>query len=262
MTVLEEKTQRQSNWKDLETILDQDGFCGFIHGRKDKGKTDFALLLAEVCYLKNYRHKIATNIWTQSYMIQAQIITVPDLEEWLKTPERKLFILDEAGKHLGRMNFMSKKSKAIMEAVQLIRHYDCGLIAITPAQKFIDSGYLDRDVIDFIIKKKTRTWASGWLYNATNNINLFDIPPTSINFNSKDIASLSLERTKVESDLLCCQIAKLYSDGATFNQLAKNYNLKPEQVKRLLRQHLKHSQHSPITNIDEVKPNMKSDIPV
>jgi hypothetical protein len=244
----------------LFRILNQDGFCGFIHGRKDKGKTDISLLLAEICYKKNFRRKIASNIWTESYMVQSQITNVPDLEDWLKGPDRKLFILDEAGKHLGKMNFMTKKSKAIMDAVQLIRHFDCGLIAITPAKKFIDSGYLDPDNIDFIIKKITRSWAKVWLYNSQHNIDLYNIPKTSINFNSKDIATLTYERTKVESNLLCCQIAQLYMVGTTFGAIGKNFNLDRQQVKRELIKHLRHSQMSLVTNCVEVKQPIESHI--
>lgn len=226
----------------LYPILNQDGFIGFIQGRKDKGKTDVSLLCGELCYLKNYRRHIATNIHTESYMVEAQITNVPDLKHWLEDSGRKLFILDEAGKHLRRMGFMSKMNQAIMELVQLIRHFDTGLICISPAQRFIDSGYLDPDVIDFVIKKVNREYAKLYLTQENRIINLFNVPRTSIKFNSKDIADFTLEK-KVPFQALpeCCQVAAIYAERQSYEDVQRRLKMKPEAVKRKILEHIRHT---------------------
>lgn len=226
----------------LSEILNLDGFIGFIQGGKGKGKTDISLLIAEICYMKGYRTHIATNIWTESYMIEKQIINIPDLKTWLNSSGRKLFILDEAGKHLRRMGFMSRKNQALLELVQLIRHYDAGLICIAPAQRFIDSGYLDPDVIDFIIKKINLHFAKLYLTQSKVNINMLNIPKTSIKFNSKDIAELTLDK-KVDLSVLplCCQVAAVYAQYGTYKHIREQLGLEDMQIKREMLKHCAHS---------------------
>lgn len=226
----------------LDNILKQDGFVGFIQGRRDQGKTDFSLWLAQRCYEKGYRLHIATNIKTESYMVEDQITNVPDLNTWLQGSGKKLFILDEAGKHLRRMGFMSKKNQAIMDAVQLIRHFDGGLICIAPAQRFIDSGLLDTDVIDFIIKKVSRQYAKAFLMGSRRFIKLINVPGTSIKFNSKDIAEFTLEKKVNFQGLpLCCQVAALYAEHGSYDIVKQRLKLQDEQVRRKLREHCAHS---------------------
>lgn len=224
----------------LYPVLNQDGFIGFVEGPKGKGKTDISLLLAEICYLMGFRRKIATNIKTDSYMVEAQITNIPDLDRWVKTPGRKLVIIDESGKHLRRLGFMSKKNQALMEIVQLCRHFDCGLIFITLASKFIDSGLLEPEVIDFILKKITLEFAKVRLVDKTI-IKIFNVPPTSIKFNSKDIAELTLEKkVSLESLPRCCQVAMIYREHGSYKEVETLLKLQPQQIKQDLLKHLKH----------------------
>lgn len=228
--------------QEIYPILNSDGFVIFIEGRKDRGKTDISLLLAEICYLKRFRTKIATNIWTESYIVERQITNIPDLQEWLESSGRKLFILDEAGKHIGKLTFMSKKNRAIMEAIQMIRHYDCGFICCAPSRRFIDSGYLDSDIIDLTIRKYRKDYAVARNHITGNSIRIFNVPRTSINFKTKDIAELELTKKPILTDLpLCCQVAAVYSSTGSYKNIKMAFNLKSEEVRRLMREHCRHS---------------------
>lgn len=175
-------------------------------------------------------------------MVEAQITNIPDLKRWLEGSGRKLYILDEAGKHLRRMGFMSKKNQAIMEMVQLIRHFDCGLICIAPAQRFIDSGYLDPDVIDFVIKKINKEFAKCYLTQYNRIIKLVNIPGTSISFNSKDIADFTLDK-KVDFQGLprCCKVANLYAEHQSYDYIENELKLDHQTIRRDLVKHCRHT---------------------
>ena len=126
-----------ATFQTLDWVLQREGFIIFIGGAKERGKTDFALLIAEYCLEKEFRSLIATNINAQTpdYAIR-QITNMPDLKKWLQKGGRKLFILDEAGMHLSKMRFMTKKNVEILNVLQTIRHYQCGFIGIAPSENY------------------------------------------------------------------------------------------------------------------------------
>ena len=238
----------------LDYILKRDGFVIFICGGKEKGKTDFSLSIAEYCYLKGFRKKIATNIRTESYIIEKQITNFPDLEDWLKEGKRKLYNLDEAGKHLRKMRFMSQKNIRIMDIIQLIRHYDAGFIGIAPSESFIDSNFLNTDILDLKIKKVSKQVAIVRDYLEKESFFLYEIPPTTIKFDSKDIANFDMERKIPISKLRkCCQVAEVYRRTKTFHATGKELNIHREQIKRLMMEHLEHTSKTSLvtTNKEE-----------
>lgn len=226
----------------LDLILERDGFIIYISGPKEKGKTDFALTLAEYCYLSDFRKKIATNIETESYMVERQITNLPDLKIWLQQSKRKLFILDEAGLSIPKLRFMSNMNIEIMKILQMIRHYDAGFIGIAPSTRNIDSTFMDTDILDAHIRKVTKTLAV--VDDRLQNLSYYleDICKTSINFNSKHIAEFTMDKQAIVTELpLCCQIAAMYSSTGNMKQIANAFTLNPEQVRRKLREHCKHS---------------------
>lgn len=247
----------------LDQILSRDGFVIFISGAKEKGKTDFACLLAEYCYLKGFRTKIATNIKTESYMIERQITDFPALNQWIQTSGKKLYILDEAGKSLKKLRFMSAMNLQVMEIIQLIRHYDAGFIGIAPSPAFIDSAFLNTDILDLHIKKLSKNVAIVRDYLDNSTYFLYAIPRTSINFNSKDIADFKMKPDTLLSEMpLCCQVATIYGSTGSYKNIMTAFKLKPEQVRRLLREHC---QHSAITNHnkhDGIQKHEKEDEPL
>jgi hypothetical protein len=233
-------------------LLNLDGFIFFIEGRKGKGKTNLALLIAEICKAFNYRPHIATNIKTESFFVE-HITNFPDLEEWLKRKNgKKLFILDESGKHIARMGFMSSQNKSFMDILQLIRHYDGGFIGIAPSQKRIDSGFLNTDILDAQIKKITLTTAKVMDNFIGECYFLNDLPRTSIKHSSKDLAEFSMEK-KIDVNKLeeCCKFAHYYYIHKSIPRALTAMGLDPHQPeagKRLLIKHLKHSDNSRFTN--------------
>ena len=230
----------------LDKILSKDGFIIYISGAKEKGKTDFSLLLAEYCHLKGFRTKLTTNIETESYMIEKQITNLPDLQAWLKEKGRKLFILDEAGLSVAKLRFMSQINVEVMKILQMIRHYDAGFIGVAPSSKNVDSTFMDTDILDAHIKKLRKDTAIVKDYLENESYFLEDICKTSINFNSKHIAEFKLEKEIRREELpICCQIALSYTDTKNFADTAKLFKLSTEEVKRKVIDHLKHSQ---ITN--------------
>jgi hypothetical protein len=226
----------------LVLVLNRDGFVIFISGAKELGKTDIALLLAEVCHILGFRRHIATNIRTDSYMIEKQITNYDDLKRWLLTSGRKLFVLDEAGTSLKKMRFMSEKNQLIMDTIQLIRHYDAGFIGIAPSDVFIDNNFLNTDILDARIKKISLHTAQVKDYLNRESYFLLDVPRTSIRFNSKDVAEFSLHgRVQLKDLPLCCAVAKVYAETGSYKAVSKQFdNMNPKEIRRHLRNHLKH----------------------
>jgi hypothetical protein len=174
-------------------------------------------------------------------MIEKQITNLPDLEDWLKERERKLFILDEAGLSIPKLRFMSAMNVQVMEILQIIRHYDAGFIGISPSSKNIDSTFLDTDILDAHIKKLNKYTAKVKDYLQNESYFLEDIPRTSLNFNSKHIAKFVMERPIEPTTRLCCQAARIYADTGSYKNIQMALNKSPEQVRRLLREHCEHS---------------------
>lgn len=249
--------------QELTNLLNLDGFVFFIEGNKGKGKTNFALLIAQICYTYKYRVHIASNIKTESYMME-YINNYPDLENWLKAKNgKKLYILDESGKHIAKMAFMSGQNKNFMNILQLIRHYDGGFIGIAPSTKRVDSGLLNTDILDAKITKITLTTAK--IVDYFNNCCYFlnDLPRTSILHSSKDLAVFSMER-KVEIEKLsdCCQLAHYYYQYGSIRKAMTALGMNKEQVevgKRLLIKHLRHTDKSLVTNSVEVRSTVETE---
>lgn len=208
----------------LDDILRRDGFIIFICGAKEKGKTNLALLLAEWCFAFKYRTRITTNIKTEDFRLENKITDLQTLEKWLEGKGRKLFILDELGKHAGKNRFMSKKNVKIMELCQLIRHYDAGLIGCAPSEDFIDNKFLNTDVLDAKIKKITQATAKidNFLLNESYFLN--DVPTTSIKYDSKDIATFTEKpELKLEDLPMCCQVSTTYALTGTYKDVLNKF---------------------------------------
>lgn len=229
----------------LDIILDRDGYVIFVCGAKEKGKTDFSLWLGEYSFFMGYRTKIATNISAEAsdYSIR-QITNLPDLKEWLAGSGRKLFILDEAGKHIRKLRFMTQKNIEMMDIIQVIRHFDAGFIGIAPSETFIDNNFLNTDILDAKIRKINKKVAKVYNYLHKESSFIYDIPPTSIFFNSKDIARFSMTK---KADLTkmgdCCRVAHLYEKDMSFKEIGETFAppKHKQECKRLLQKHLSHA---------------------
>lgn len=229
--------------EELIDLLSQDGFIIFISGGKEHGKTNTAMLLSEVCFYAKLRKHFATNISVNSYYM-SQINNYPDLKYWLEnTKGKKLFIMDELGKIMRRQGFATKTNLGLMDILQLIRHYDAGFIGIAPSDRFVDSKFLNTDILDAHIKKIGKKVAK--VVDRFHNTQYFinEIPKTSIIHNGKDIAVFNMEKRKDLNALKeCCKAAEYYKQTKSYKLAGRFYNpiKNPEEIRRLVLEHLLH----------------------
>lgn len=200
--------------------------CCITFGRRDSGKTDFNLLVAEkINELRLIKH-FASNIKIYSSPFQIEYITnLDDLISWCKALNgRKLFIFDEVGKSLRRRTPMSKLNIEILDNLQILRKYKLSILFITPAEKYVDNASLGSDILDAIfIKPNPKNRKVVLCLNLMDDEKTWfnDIPPTSIKFDTWDIApfkkSGSLKTPKFkEKDL---EILWKWSHGETYKDL-------------------------------------------
>lgn len=225
-------------------LLSQDGFVIFVSGGKEHGKTNFSMLLNEFCFFSKIRKHFATNIGVSSYYME-KLNTYPDLKDFLeKKHGKKTYTMDELGKILKRMGFATKGNQGLMDIIQLIRHYDCGFIGNAPSERFVDSNFLNADILDAHIKKITKTTAKviDRLHNCSYFIN--DIPRTSLIHNGKDIATFLMEKPiDVKGLKDCCKAARYLRQTKNYENAGKFFDPPKcaEQVKRLIIQHCDHT---------------------
>lgn len=159
---------------------------GFIKGRKGSGKTDFGFRILEDALESGYIHKIASNCeMLESGDSRVEFIMYYDsLEDWLKTPGRKGYLLDEMGINLYKMSFMSKQAKMILKVCQLSRKYKCHLVGMAPTEKLVNSLLVNSDILDYFVVKTRKHEAK--VLNILTGIwhPLSFIPRTTINFNT------------------------------------------------------------------------------
>lgn len=174
--------------------------AGVILGRRETGKTDHGLYIAEVLWRTGVMATFATNIKiyeTPPGLLIDHIIDLESLEVWASANTgKKLFILDEAGKSLRRRTPMARLNIQLLDKLQTLRKYRLSLIMITPAEKYIDNASLGSDVIDFVvIKPQFKNPKIADYYDAMHETSkgFTNIPATSIKFDTWDIAPFTLK---------------------------------------------------------------------
>jgi len=164
-----------------------------IFGRRETGKTDFALLIAETLWKEGIIKNFATNIqiYESSFPI-TRIDNLDDLTLWCKnTRGKKLFIFDEFGKAMRRRSPMSSLNIKLIDHFQILRKYKLSTIAITVNEKFVDNVALGSDILDGAFLKPNYKNQKIALYRDyleffTKSIN--EIPGTSVDFDTWDVA--------------------------------------------------------------------------
>ena len=206
-----------------------------IKGRRGSGKTDFALLIAEVLHKNGVIKNIGTNIKIYESPFPIEYITnLEDLEHWAITVRgRKLFIFDEAGKTLRRRTPLSKINIEILDKIQIMRKYQLSLIFITPHEGYIDSAIFGTDVLDGVFTKTDKNVSiaiyEDRLYGFHRD--LFHIPPTSIKFDTWDSAPMKKRSDKIKFKDRDLQLLWEWAHGKGYKELG----LHPMQLNRLLR---------------------------
>lgn len=204
---------------DLYDLFSQESAVIMMSGGRGDGKTDMALRLGEEAHDDGLIKRIGTNMRTEDKRVD-HIGNMPDLKSWLSLRGDKYFILDEAGKVINRMRFMSTLSVTILGIIQLVRHYDAKFTGIAPSESFIDSNFLNTDILDCKIKKIGLEFAEVKNFSSREVYTLSDIERTTIRFWSKDIASFTLKKpfdTKSFSVEERC--AEAYSRGVSMGEI-------------------------------------------
>lgn len=174
---------------DLKRLFRQSSSVNFISGKRDSGKTDFGLLLLQTGKEAGIFDKIGANVTTRDDPNIEYICFFDRLEDWLKTPGRKAFLLDEMGKHLYRMSFMSRMTKMILGICQLVRKFDAHLIGIAPNADLVNKMFFNTDLLDCLMEKLSKkTCLVNNMATHSRPYRIEHIPRTSIRFLTKDIA--------------------------------------------------------------------------
>lgn len=225
-----------------------------ICGNPETGKTDAALLLAEIAKKEGVLHHFASNI--QTYGQGERITSLEEADYWFKNQTgTKCYILDEAGVHDDSRNPLSLLNRNIRHEVFLVRKFKGHIIFILQDIADLDT-WKSSDLTGAIIKKKVSDGHFSALIKTklVEDLLSFDEwPKTSIPYDTLDIAPFTLERQISEEDVqlkgLPCQTAFLYAKTGNLSVIAKELgrqlgkDLKPMQAKRLLQAYLREQLH-------------------
>jgi len=218
----------------------QTSTCIIILGRRESGKTDLSLLIAEILAFNNIMRHFATNIRVYASPFEViRITNLEDLELWCKNNSgKKLFIFDEAGKSLRRRTPMSRLNIRLLDNLQILRKYKLNIIFIAPHEKYMDNAALGSDVIDAVFHKYRNKKVALYRDEMENyTLSISNIPRTSIDFDTWDVAPFTSHGVKEkplfkDRDL---EVAYDWSHGKT----AKDLGLHSMQLHRILKKVLK-----------------------
>lgn len=213
-----------------------------ILGRRESGKTDMSLLITEILFAAKSYKMFASNVKVSNSPFPIEYITnLPDLEEWAgSSTGLKLFILDEAGKAFKRRTPMSKLNIELIDKLQTLRKYQLSFIFIAPHEKYIDGAGLGSDVLDGVFVKPFFKNPKVAIYEdklEAFDFTLKDIPPTSLKFDTWDIAPFTLGRpnTKPKYSDENMNLLWEFSHGKSITALGVH----PMQINRLMRKFVK-----------------------
>ena len=217
----------------------------FITGRHGRGKTDFGLLIAEILLKNGIIKKFGSNIKvldSKGYDY-THITNLVRLKRWLKKPKRihKAFILDEAGIHADRRNPLGRLTREFRYLGFLLRKYRCKLMLISQRSKDIESTFADTDIWLGTFKKISKTEAILISNIFEEPYYISDIPKTSIQFDTYDIAPFTLEPEKLseEMDTFEMKILCDWLECGSYNKVAKKYGMFAQEVKRIVIEQVK-----------------------
>jgi len=213
-----------------------------ILGRRETGKTDFALLIAEILYNAGIIKNVATNIkiYKSPFPI-THIDNLDDLRFWCKdTRGKKLFLFDEYGKVMRRRTPMSRLNIKLIDDLQVLRKFKLSTVAITVNEKYIDNAVLGTDILDGYFFKpnyKNPKLALYFDYLENHTQTLTGIPRTSIAFDTWDVAAFKEHGIVVKPEFKEKDIDILWdwSHGLTY----KDLNVHPMKINRLTKKFVK-----------------------
>lgn len=213
-----------------------------IFGRRETGKTDFALLLSEILVALGIIKHVASNI--KIYNSPFPITHITDLENlrlWAYSNRgKKLFLFDEYGKAMRRRSPMSKLNNDLIDDLQTLRKPNMSTIACTVDEKYIDNASLGSDVLDGVFIKTDYKNPKVALYNDLLEYfhkELEDIPATSIKFDEWDVAPFKRQAQNKKPQFKDADLAVLWD--LTHDKTAKDLGLHTQQVTRIWKKFIK-----------------------
>jgi len=213
-----------------------------IFGRRETGKTDFALLIAETLWKEGIIKNFATNIKIyESPFPITRIDNLDDLTLWCKnTRGKKLFIFDEFGKAMRRRSPMSSLNIKLIDHFQILRKYKLSTIAITVNEKFVDNVALGSDILDGAFLKpnyKNQKIALYRDYLEFFTKSIKEIPGTSVDFDTWDVAPFKEYGVKLKPKFKDEELEVVWdwSHGKT----AKDLGLHSMKLHRILKKYCK-----------------------
>lgn len=243
MTQLAQPELKQE-FLDLIRKLFNRGTSAFIiiFGRRETGKTDMGLLIAEILYALGIIQEFATNIKIYESPFPIKHITnLDDLRLWSKdTSGRKLFLFDEYGKAFRRRSPMSSLNVKLIDDLQVLRKFKLSTVAMTVDEKYIDNSSLGEDVLDgvfikFNYKNPKVAFYKDLLEDYTKRI--IGIPRTSLKFDTYDVAPFREHGDRAKPAFKERDLAVLWD--LTHGKTSEELGLHGQQVSRLWRKFVK-----------------------
>lgn len=224
----------------------------FIDGKRGSGKTDLALLVAEIGSHYGVIGNTASNIKVFKTEIRnyEHITNLEDLTQWCQNREgRKLFILDEAGKAVRRRTPMSKLNIEVLDNIQILRKYKLSIAFIAPGNTFVDSAIFGTDVLDIIISKlnNENPKVGVWRNLVTEEEVFFtDIPRAASQFDTYDIAPFTKNNPNQKSRFTDENLSLLWewANGATYKSLGVHNMEINRKLRRFVKTTLEKELHS------------------
>lgn len=236
-----------------------------IFGRRGSGKTDLSLLIMEILYFFNEVKHFASNIKIFDAPFEIKhVANLTDLRQWCQeTKGKKIFILDEAGRAFKRRTPMAKINVEIIDQLQILRKYKLSSIYVTPDERYLDSTALGSDVLDGILRKLSFKNKKLALYEDQLEgfvLRLWDIPRTSIKFDTWDSATFTLGQKISEFQFKDEELGYIsnYTEGATIKEMG----LHREQWKRIQIKHFREYLKLRVTRHKTYREGTKNEVDV
>jgi hypothetical protein len=179
-----------------------------IGGFWKTGKTDFGLLISELCLKLGLVKQVTTNIETYGhYPIIHDLMT---LKQWLHQSKTvKLYIFDEANVHMSRRRSLSKKNVGLIQLLPEVSKARARVIVIGQRLEQIDKEYQDDTWVRGVFRKYTKKNAVLVSPLIPRIVRLNNIPRTTIKFDPYATAPFTLEPV-LEERIQDPQIRRLY----------------------------------------------------
>jgi hypothetical protein len=194
---------------------------GVIYGNPDTGKSDTAVLAAEIGLREGYLDYFASNMKTQD---GTKITSLEEVKHWHRNqPGRKLYILDESAINVDARNPFSKQNRGVRHEIFIARKFKVHWFFILQEIKDVDT-WKNSELTGMIIKKGTYGGETGQNYKAMFRLKweedlvpFYDFPRTSLYFDTMDIAEFTLNKQ--------------------LNDITVSIQGEPAQVARFFKQH-------------------------